>query len=80
MNEWIPVSERLPEEGEVVLTTVKGIQGILENFVYADCRYINGIWESLVEANYDYWTEIVDVIAWMPYPEPYKENIYENHR
>ena len=76
MNEWIPVSERLPEKNKVVLVTVKGIP---ENFVYSDCRYVNCIWETLIEANYDYWIEIVDVIAWMPYPEPYKENIDENH-
>ena len=59
---WIPCSERLPEEGEIVLT-----QANIENMI------------SLCVASrqdYNYWkgwnTREINVVAWMPLPEPYK--------
>lgn len=61
-HQWIPCSERLPEEGEIVLT-----QANIENMI------------SLRVASrhdYNYWkgwnTREVNVVAWMPLPEPYK--------
>ena len=57
MSEWIPVSERLPEWGERVLT--------IDN----DGDYeINHIMDD----EYDEWFYDYDIIAWMPLPEPYK--------
>ena len=57
-SEWIPVSERLPEWGERVLT--------IDN----DGDYeINHIMDD----EYDEWFYDYDIIAWMPLPEPYKE-------
>jgi len=60
---WIPCSERLPEEGEIVLT-----QANIENMI------------SLCVASrqdYNYWkgwnTREINVVAWMPLPEPYRE-------
>ena len=67
-RKWIPVTERLPETGKTVLVTVEGWNS--ERYVYSDCRYKNGIWESCEEPIYDYWTELTGVIAWMPFPEP----------
>ena len=56
-SEWIPVSERLPEWGERVLT--------IDN----DGDYeINHIMDD----EYDEWFYDYDIIAWMPLPEPYK--------
>jgi hypothetical protein len=60
--EWIPVSERLPEENITVIGTTK-IDDIYKTELYDDCGekkwYANG--------NFD-----VPIIAWMPLPEPYK--------
>lgn len=61
--EWISCSERLPEEGEVVLTQAKFRDGI----------------KMAVSArqDYNYWTgwgtREINILAWMPLPEPYKE-------
>lgn len=68
MSEWIPVSERLPEEieKEYLVQRANGIIRIAE-FVIDE----NGNW-------YDYYEGIgtghyiSDVIAWMPLPELYK--------
>ena len=60
MSKWIPVSERLPKTGEIVLVTETSwtIRGI-------DVDWWNG--EQWVR-NGKY------VIAWQPLPEPYKES------
>ena len=59
---WIPCSERLPEKGELVLVTVW-------NDVTIAWRNIYGGWDS-AEDMY----EKGDVIAWMPLPNPYRED------
>lgn len=57
---WIPVSERLPEKGETVLTT--------------DTLW-NGRRVSIDWRNDEQWVRNGKyVIAWQPLPEPYKEN------
>ena len=70
--EWIPVTERLPEEEKKTywVCTDGGYQH--------ECRWTNGnpIWTHLTT---DWHWNIFDipqysrVIAWMPLPEPYKE-------
>lgn len=60
-QKWIPCSERLPEKDELVLATVW-------NDVVIAWRNRYGGWES-AEDMY----EKGDVIAWMPLPEPYRE-------
>ena len=63
-DEWIPVSERLPEENKTVIASTYA--------VYPEARYTkeNG-WEWAYESGMDYWTELPDVTAWMPLPKPY---------
>lgn len=59
IGEWIPVSERLPEEGTYLCTLDGELCGIDEPFT-GMCGYENGKWD-----------EEGCVIAWMPLPEPY---------
>jgi hypothetical protein len=60
-NDWIPVSERLPEDDTTVLVSCKTRRGT--TFVRAGyCIY--GSWHLNCEG----------VTAWRPLPEPYKED------
>ena len=61
---WIPVSERLPKEYDLVLVTEK--YGFVDtaHFVHNDFTEMD---EWIVADD-----ETIDVIAWMPLPQPYK--------
>ena len=67
-NGWIPVSERLPEKHKDVITTVK-YKGFLGMY---------GRWlKTAFIGDYGEWNgECIggEVIAWMPLPEPFKED------
>ena len=79
-TEWIPVSERFPEEyGDYLITwttsqTKRPFIGISEGEVTSEYDYEHNRFkfEWLLE---DYVKNYPDVkvIAWMPLPEPYKE-------
>ena len=66
-NGWIPVSERLPEKCEDVLTSVK----------FTGCLGRYGTFKKIGHIDYyGKWSGDCiggEVIAWMPLPEPYKE-------
>lgn len=73
---WIPASERLPEEDGRYLVTFKyGIKVCMVG--YGSCKRtvlgypIGHGWYSLEEAQY-YADD--SIIAWMPLPKPYKED------
>ena len=75
-NGWIPVTERLPEEdGRYLVTFKNGIKVCMVG--YGSCKRtvlgypIGHGWYSLEEAQY--YAED-SIIAWMPLPEPYKED------
>ena len=59
---WIPVSERLPEDGTYITTLDGELVGQEEPFT-GMCGIENGKWD-----------DGDCVIAWMPLPEPYKED------
>ena len=61
-NGWIPVSDRLPEDGTYITTLDGELVGQEEPFT-GMCGIENGKWD-----------DEDCVIAWMPLPEPYKED------
>lgn len=61
-NGWIPVSERLPEDGTYITTLDGELVGQKEPFT-GMCGIENGKWD-----------DEDCVIAWMSLPEPYKED------
>lgn len=71
---WIPCSERLPETTDEVLTTYIVNGNRKKRFVETATYYDgdDGYWSSPWD-EYRVFGTRVDVIAWMPLPEPYKE-------
>lgn len=71
---WIPVSERLPNTNGVYNVTRKISDGF-ECRNISDACYYDGIntWHDDTRVNHGR-RYLTDVIAWMPLPEPYKEN------
>ena len=71
VGEWIPVSEELPEDEGLVLVTVNDKHNNLtfENALITGCYCYAEGW--ILEGYID-WVD-PNVTAWMPLPEPYKE-------
>lgn len=64
IGQWIPCSERLPEES---LNSVIGWDEYRKRCCFV--QYYDGKWH--LGSKYG---EAVKIIAWMPVPEPYKES------
>ena len=71
VGEWIPVSERLPEEYKYVLVTVneKHNKTIPDSVVMIGCYTYEQGW--ILNGYIDLVN--LNVTAWLPLPEPYKE-------
>lgn len=69
VGEWIPCSEQMPPIDKKVLVTVD-IQGDLAIDI-ADHSY--GLW-FFADEYYSYTEKDFKVLAWMPLPEPYRED------
>lgn len=68
MKNWILTKDKLPENKTYVLTTIKipGRQPHSRSGFYQDGYFHND--------NGDTWNkDDIEVVAWMPLPEPYKE-------
>lgn len=63
VGEWIPVSERLPEEDGWYLETV--VCGVVKRTGFG--LFVNGIWE--------HFDNEIETIAWQPLPEPYRKDV-----
>ena len=77
---WIPVSEKLPQNG-TYLVTVRSMVGVPRIDIRSFAKDLNKVdefdfpkhkcgWYDY-DSEYGYW-EDTEVIAWMPLPEPYK--------
>ena len=66
---WIPVSERLPNRNTVYIVT-----RIIDGTRITDASYFDGqnTWHRDTGVNHGR-PYLTDIIAWMPKPEPYKE-------
>lgn len=69
-SRWIPCSKALPNTRERVLAT----DGV---FVGEMCINKRGQWERYNVTNYETLMSL-DILAWMPLPEPPKEGDVEN--
>ena len=69
---WIPCSERLPEKEGAYITTLSGTL-VGENALLVGWSYFESdCWEEFGNSHWE--EDEFNVIAWMPLPEPYKEN------
>jgi hypothetical protein len=79
VNQWIPCSERLPEEGERVLCTHLGglnpNRQVIEH-IYQNGKFVLG-WDMDMNPSSSTFGQryMGKVIAWMPLPEPWKGEV-----
>ncbi len=72
-DNWIPVTERLPEEAREVLVTVRDAA---ESTTFVELAYLChlGIFITTNDMTYLWSEDGYEVIAWQPLPDPYKED------
>lgn len=73
MAEWIPTSERLPERGQTVLVCTDYAREKTDFW----CGTFSGSGAKhpfFENSAFDFFSDARYVTAWMPLPEPYKED------
>jgi len=71
---WIPVTDQLPKDDEVVLVTrlyIEGRKRNLKRFVDAG-SVCGGHWSFVADEYALHRDRLTDPIAWMPLPKPYR--------
>ena len=68
---WVPTSEGLPDFGDTFLVTVMVGAKRETDVASSFGSYIDGFWDTFTD-----WIEDEEchVVAWMPMPEPYRED------
>lgn len=70
-NDWIPVSEKLPETNESVLCWAKSTARGGDVCFVGSCH--NGFWFLQSSANTHSFPGQYKIVAWQPLPEPYQK-------
>lgn len=82
VNQWIPVSERLPEESDgKVLVTYKWLN--YDNDIGVGVGFYwdrTGEWHNIYSPMEGNLVKGFKIIAWQPLPEPFKESEADNDR
>ncbi len=84
-GEWIPVSERLPDDREWYLAIFQETDTGWVNPLPFICDYLGKVTKFTtqdgwiirdctdVDIPHEYYTKLLKCVAWHPLPEPYKE-------
>ena len=84
-GEWIPVSERLPDDREWYLAIFQETDTGWVNPLPFICEYMGNVTKFTtqdgwlirdctdVDNPHEYYTKLLKCVAWHPLPEPYKE-------
>jgi len=78
-GEWIPCSERLPDDMKKVLVWYEYYRYGDFNCMYQTygfCYVCDGKWSSFINGETG-WTD-ARIIAWQPLPEPYESEVHDD--